>query len=710
MKTELKCITLTDMLIAKGKEEEKGITFITSGNEQFYSTYAAFFKQVKCFLAHLQNNYGLHKGSQVIIYEEDNYRFLRCFWACVIGGMIPVPLAVGGKDEHKAKFFKIWQNQNDALVFTNTKNFERLTEFGANSNFANEAKEMHSRFIDSGINPDVSKEADPVESNPQNIGFIQYSSGSTGSPKGVVLTHENLIYNVHDIVGRSGLVDSDVFINWIPLTHDLGMIGFHLSCTLTGCSQYVMSTQLFIRRPILWMEKTHELKATMLNSPNFGYQYFLQAFNHLREEKQWDLSSVRAIFNGAEPISASLCRDFVETLGAFGMPENCITPCYGLAEACVGVTICNFKDSLQEYFIERNSLVIGGKAEFSTTYSKDKTVSLVGAGKTFPNCYVRIMGHEGQKLENGYVGHIQIQGKNVTKEYFNDPVKTQETMTADGWLKTGDLGLLLEDDSLVITGRHKNMIILQGQNYYAHDIESLLHDIDDISLGKVVACGVAGNSREKETLLVFVLFKKPCLKFIPVIREVEQKLSAFLDIVPDHVIPVREIPKTTSGKIQHNVLLTRFQQGGFNTVISEIQQVTLQMFKDEWQKLEENARVLAIKDWLLNQCVLLTGSNKKIINAEKPLADQGFKSVHAVQLSRSLQNQLALSTNDTLLYKYPSVNQLAIWINDQLFPSSEVNENIPSKIVAQTDEKILDELEAMSDDEIATLLLNDEAL
>ncbi|XLS27838.1 AMP-binding protein [Flavobacteriaceae bacterium M23B6Z8] len=710
MKTALKFTTLTDLLIAKSKEHEKGITFITSGNENFHLSYASFYEQVICFLAHLQQNYGLKQGSQVIIYEEDNFKFLRCFWACVAGGMIPVPLAVGGKDEHKTKFFKILQNQEEAWVFTDTKNFERLSEFGSNTDFSKEAAQLTRCFIDSNMSPDASQKASPVESDPQNIGFIQYSSGSTGSPKGVVLTHENLIYNIHDIKERSGLVYEDVFVNWIPLTHDLGMIGFHLTCTLTGCEQHVMSTQLFIRRPILWIEKVHELKATMLNSPNFGYQYFLQAFHHLREEKQWDLSSVRAVFNGAEPISASLCREFVETLGAFGMPENCITPCYGLAEACVGVTCCHYEDPLREYFIERDTLVIEGEAKFSETYSKNRTVSFVGAGKRFPNCHVRIMGHERQPLERGRVGHIEITGKNVTRGYFNDPEKTKEAMTEDGWLKTGDLGLLLEDDSLIITGRQKNMIILQGQNYYAHDIESLLHHIEGISLGKVVACGISGDSRQKETLLVFVLFKKPCKKFIPMIREIEAKLSSFLDIVPDYVIPVREIPKTTSGKVQHNVLLSKYKQGDYNQVINEIQQVTLQMFKDEWQLLPDSDRQLAIKEWLLKQCLLITGSSCETISTEKPLADQGFKSVHAVQLSRSLKNQLALTANDTLLYKYPSINLLSAWIHVQLFPVSGTAVDTPSEFAITSDEKILDDLEALSEDEVAALLMNDEVL
>ena len=710
MKTELKYSTLTEMLIAKAGVTDKGFTFIHSGKEEKYISYADFFKQATYFLAYLKKNYGLNKGSQVIIYEEDNYKFLRCFWACIVGGLIPVPLAIGGKHNHKMKFFDIWKNQDTPRLFSDERNYSRLVEFGIEMGLSEETEALKKQFINSGIEPTQFDEESPVESVPEDIGFLQYSSGSTGNPKGVVLTHDNLIYNIHDIVERIQLKSSDNALNWIPLTHDLGMIGFHLSCMLAGCNQYIMSTQLFIRRPILWMDKAHQFKASRLYSPNFGYQYFLQAYNNLKEPKDWNLSQVENIFNGAEPISARLCREFVETLEVFGVPQNCITPCYGLAEASVGVTCTSLEEPIKEYFIERNSLAIEGKASFSEKYVKDQTVSFVGAGKTFTNCYIRITGDDGAVLENGYVGHIQIKGKNVTKRYYNAPEKTENLFTADGWLKTGDLGLLLPDDSLIITGRHKNMIIIQGQNYYAHDIESLLHDIPNISLGKVVACGVSGNSREKEQLLIFVLFKRPAEKFIPVVNAVQESLSKALAIMPDAVIPVREIPKTTSGKVQHNVLLSKYLAGDFNDTILKLQEVTRNSFVNEWREIPVNLRKSVIKEWLLQQCLTIKGSQELTILPEKPLPDQGFKSVHAVQLSKLLKNQLALATNNTLLYQYPTLSKLSAWINDQLFPLAETPSELPPKTTNEVAEQILDELETMSDEEVAELLQNDEVL
>ena len=705
MKTKLKYTNLTEYIVGNKERNDCGIRFINSNEDEHFLSYSDLYNEAIMFLGFLKESYGIKPKEKLIIYEEDRHIFLVCFWACILGGVIPIPLAIGGKKEHKLKFFEVWKDLNGAYVFSNHKIFSSLKDFAEKNKMTEEFKVLHHSFIDSNQTLLKHNKGKIVQSNSQDIAFIQYSSGSTGSPKGVVLTHENLVYNTHDIVERTELNENDNILNWVPLTHDMGMVGFHLSCMLVSCNQFIMPTSLFIRRPLLWMEKTHQYRATVLVSPNFGYQYFLQALERQNKLQQWDLSTIRSILNGAEPISSELCKKFVQNLSVYGLKNTCIIPCYGLAESSVAVAMTKHSEPLKEYFILRNSLAIEEKVKFANSYDKDFTVSFVHIGKALTNCKIRIVGKKGQLLEKNTIGHIEIRGKNVTQEYYLNQKETKKAFTKDGWLKTGDLGLLLEDSSLIVTGRHKNIVILQGQNYYAHDLEAMLLDIPEISLGKVVACGIAGAGKSKEKLIIFVFYKKPLIKFLTIVNAIQEKLSGIIGIIPDEIIPVREIPKTTSGKVQHGVLLNRYLQGQFTEVITELNKVIIEEITSSWDGLEGRELIKEIKKWILDYCADLIHRDVSIINTAIPLVDQGFKSIHAVQLSQLLNKKLGISTTVTLLYQYPTINQLAELIKAKLFPHLKIgfDSNNDEKVITDDDD-LFNKLESLSEEEVIKML------
>jgi acyl-CoA synthetase (AMP-forming)/AMP-acid ligase II/aryl carrier-like protein len=562
-------------------------------------------------------------------------------------------------------------------------------------------------FIDAGQINHAAGEPVFFEPRPENLAFIQYSSGSTGTPKGVMLTHRNLVCNASDIAERCALANTDRGLSWIPLTHDMGMIGFHLAFTWAGGSQWMMSTSLFIRRPLLWMEKSHQHAANLLYSPNFGYQYFLEALEG-KPTPTWNLKSIRMIINGAEPISADICRKFTQLLAPFGLPAHCISPAYGLAEASVCVSLERFDAPIREYFLERSFLGIGNGVKSEQSPYSPEMVSFVTVGKPVTHAQLRICDVHDAVLSNHTIGQIQIRGDNVTAGYYRNEAATAAVFTPDQWLRTGDLGFLTDDGSLVITGRQKNLIILQGQNYYPHDIERNLFGLGDLSLGKVVACGLPGSSQEKEQLLLFVLFKKPLSELVPLVEAVHTRLSHTMGLVPNYVIPVREIPKTTSGKVQHYRLLERFREGCYESELESLKQLFASRLKAEWQLLDPIERTIEIKDWLQKLVASLLRYNPAELHPTVPLNDQGFKSIHSVQLRNMLEQRLDMVLSVGLLYKHPTLEKLAGFIDQALFPDSH-HRPMPLPAGWTTSESLLQRAASLSDDQISQLM-NEELL
>lgn len=696
--------TLNELILGISNNTEKGIIFITANNKEHFVSYATFYQEALFFLGTLQRKKSINRGDEIIIYEDDHHKFLIAFWACILGGYIPIPVAIGGKEEHKLKPFRIWNNLTHPKIFTSTEKLEKLITFGIEKGLVKNKTNFKKSCIASSEVFENSTQGIPVTVFSDELAFIQYSSGSTSMPKGVMLTHENLIYNTYDIIERFKITTDDNYFSWIPLTHDMGMIAFHLSSIVASCNHMMMPTSLFIKRPLLWMEKTHEYRATRLCSPNFGYQYFMQAFYRRPDQKiNWDLSCVKSIINGAEPISEKVCLDFIELLSQYNLSDHCIIPSYGLAEASVGVSSSNIGDKISVYTVKRESLVIGKELIFAQQHDEKKTQNFVGVGKTLLSCRVAINDEKGNSLGKNTLGFIDIKGKNVTKGYYKNPEATQMAFLKNDWLRTGDLGFLLEDDTLVITGRHKNMMILQGHNYYASDIENIIIGTADVTLGKVAVCGVPSNGNNKEKLLVFIYYKRKIENFLNVIIAIQKRLSNALGIIPDVIIPVKEIPKTTSGKLQHGILLKKYQNGEFEEIsrlIShEMLHNTLQVWKNSTNRLKD------INTWLTSLCLEILNGENVMIDMQIPLGDQGFKSIHAVQLAQLLKTRLGLIAETTIFYKYPTILKLSAYIEAQLFSSKKSNTHVEDEnSEAKNDAELLTKIESLSDDEVLQLL------
>src|SRR6202035_2444788 len=320
-------------------------------------------------LYHLQAK-GAQRGDKMIIFLNNNEQFLDGFWAAICGGIAPVPLAVGISDEHRHKLLRVARKLGNPLLYTDAKTLERLEalagEVGESELFA----QLKSRaFLVESIT-DISKAGKLVRPVPEDLAFIQFSSGSTSEPKGVMLSHGNLMANTKGVTAVAKFTDQDISLSWMPLTHDMGLIGFCLMQFASRVQINLMPTELFVRRPLLWLQLAARKRATVTSSPNFGYRHFLKVLGERRLENV-DLSSIRSIYNGAEPISVALCNEFMNALAYTGLRHHAMYPVYGLAEASLAVTFPEPGVDYRWMRVNRHNLGQGARIELNPADSRD---------------------------------------------------------------------------------------------------------------------------------------------------------------------------------------------------------------------------------------------------------------------------------------------------------------------------------------------------
>jgi acyl-CoA synthetase (AMP-forming)/AMP-acid ligase II/aryl carrier-like protein len=558
--------TLVDVL-ESNRGVERAVTYVDGENSERRVAYGEVYSRALGILYHLQS-IGAQRGDKMIIFLSSNEQFLDGFWAAVCGGITPVPLAVGISDEHRHKLLRVARKLGKPLLYTDSKNLERLQALAAQVGESALFDEIKSRaFLVESIT-DISRPGKLHRPAPDDLAFIQFSSGSTSEPKGVMLTHGNLIANTQGSTSIDQFNDADVTLSWMPLTHDMGLIGFYLMQFANRVHINLMPTELFVRRPLLWLQVASKKRATITCSPNFGYRHFLKVLGD-RKLEGVDLSAIRLIYNGAEPISVDLCNEFMSALAYTGLKRQAMYPVYGLAEASLAVTLPALGSDYRWIRVNRHKLGLGSAIEQNPADSRD-VLELMCVGRVVPNTELRIADDSRSAVAEGQVGHILIRGASVTRGYFGDPEATALAIDADGWVDTGDLGFIHEG-SLYIAGRSKEIIFVNGQNYYPYDLENIAQRAPGLDLNKLVAAGVAKPGSQGEELVVFVLHRGSMPEFLPTAAAVSRLINEHTGLEVAHVIPTKRIPKTTSGKVQRHLLETAYIDGEFDAELMELQ-------------------------------------------------------------------------------------------------------------------------------------------
>ena len=637
--------SLTHILL-DARDKAREIRFIDGDKDESTLSFAELWKHAVDLLGALQNR-GMVPGDELVIFTKSNRKFVVAFWASVLGGIVPVPVAVGISDEHRLKLFRILTQLQRCTLYSEPGLQQRLLEFAKFRGLSEIANKLEQQTVlDDDVGGGYTGEV--VETSPEDLAFIQYSSGSTSDPKGVCLTHYNLTTNIRAIIEGTGWGASDQALSWMPLTHDMGLIGFHLSVLAAGMNHAVMDTSVFVRRPLLWMSKASELKATQLCSPNFGYKHFLKLFERKGLE-HLDLSQVRLVLNGAEPISWDLCEEFLNALAPFGLQRSSMFPVYGLAEATVAVTISNPGKEYGRLIVDRHNLRIGAPFK-SLQAGDDDAVSFIKVGSAVRDCEIRITDDADAVLEHGLIGNIQVRGASVTQGLYNDAAASAELFTTDQWLRTGDCGVIVDGD-LVITGRSKDIIIVNGQNYYPHDLEEIVAQVDGLDLGKVVVCGITPTKGQTEELLVFLLYRQDVESFRALATAVRDIVGAHAGLEVAHVIPVTRIPKTTSGKVQRVKLAAAYLDGEFADEVRALSDAA-----DAGDDLDDDPLVREI------ELICREFSRERKIGPDDNLFEVGVSSLTLTEIVLAVDERHPGKVDISDLFDYPTIRELADFI------------------------------------------------
>ncbi|UII24645.1 amino acid adenylation domain-containing protein [Fulvivirga maritima] len=638
--------TLIQVLKKRRKQECIGIHFIESSTDESFLSYAELYQKAMLALGFIQR-LGVHRGDELVFNVDDNRTFITAFWACLFGGIIPVPITLGQNDDHKKKLFNIWGKLNNPYVLVSTPTLNRLEKYAIQSGLQAVFEEMSLKQVNAEYVVQSNEMGKVYESSEDDIAFIQFSSGSTGDPKGVVLTHKNLITNVAAISQAAGYSNDDSMISWMPLTHDMGLIGFHINPLFSGMNQYLMPTNLFVRRPSLWFDKVSLHKITVLCSPNFGYRYLLKHYS-FEQAKDWELSSVRLIYNGAEPISVYLCYEFIEEMSNYGLDRRALCPVYGLAEASLAVSISDLNDFVKCYNIDRESLKFGD--EVRPVADDEEGISLVNVGRSINDCDLRITDDNSTAVSDGVIGHVQIKGDNVTLGYYNDYKATVRAKVEGGWLKTGDLGFI-KDGCLYITGRSKDIIFVNGQNFYPHDIERFAEQVEGVELNKIVVSGFFNSQTQKEEVVTFVFHRGSLDKFVPVLTELKSHIYNAIGFDLGLIIPVKDIPRTTSGKLQRYKLVMQYIRGDFSEIINQLNELLVSC---EVEK--SNSAYTEFEKKLIDICKEVLSVDS--IDGNKSFIELGGNSLKAAEFGMILNQEFNIDLPINTLYDYPSIDAL----------------------------------------------------
>lgn len=675
--------------------------------------------------------------SRVALVFPPGLDFIKSFFGCVYADMIPIPATYPKPRRPSARLSAIVNDSDPAAILAPSRVIETVAESSTRGDI------NPGLWLDFGILE--SADADGWEQpdiDPDSIAFLQYTSGSTSDPRGVMVTHRNIATNLEMIRQGFGLSyeEENIGVSWLPAYHDMGLIGGILESIYVGGTTVLMSPLGFLQKPMRWLKMISRYGAMISGGPNFAYELCVRRFSP-DDLQGLDLSSWRVAFSGAEPIRAGTMRRFAETFAPYGFSQEAFYPCYGLAEATLLATGGRGPSAINTCWVSAKELRESGRACVVEPESptQSSSVELVSCGGKVLDEEIRIVDPESrQTCADGQVGEIWIRGRNVAAGYWNRPTEDAKTFRCEPvdapgieFLRTGDLGFLL-DDQLYVTGRQKQLLIIRGKNHYPHDIEATAQ----LSNSRLIPGGGAAILVERvddERLVIIQEIERTTAEseYDPIIQEIRKRISEEHDLFVHEVVLIRtnSLPRTTSGKVRYSEAEAQFRNddlsvlahwsfadnhdaspAGDSVESQNDYQTSILSSLTDLSNISDPVRLAEeIEHRLMLWLSQMASTPVEDLSAGRPLSEYGLDSITAMEMIDQLESGTGLKLDPSIAWTYPTPALLSGHLAHLMTGSNDttlLEDGDDSELNEFAD--LLSQIEQMPEDELSRLLSSED--
>ncbi|MBD2131436.1 AMP-binding protein [Sphaerospermopsis sp. FACHB-1094] len=679
----MKTLNLIDILQSRSVTEPDrlALNFLQDGEiESGRLTYQQLDQQARAIAAQLQSLQ--MQGERALLLYSPGLEFISAFFGCLYAGVIAIPAYLPRRERGMDHLLRIIIDATPKVILTTTSNLPDWSR-----RFALEpGLSSLSWLTTDNITPELGQQWQKPAIAKDTLAFLQYTSGSTAMPKGVMVSHGNLIHNLEQIYRFFGHTPDSRGVIWLPPYHDMGLIGGVLQTIYGGCTVTLMSPVAFLQKPLRWLTAISESKATTSGGPNFAYELCIEKITP-EQRLNLDLSSWEVAFNGAEPIRPETLERFTQAFAPCGFRPEAFYPCYGMAEGTLIVsggektslpTVCQVESKA----IQENQVATGESVNSKT---------FVAVGEAGVDQQILIVDPQNlTQCPSDRVGEIWLSGASVTLGYWQKPAATQQTFQAylsdtqqGPFLRTGDLGFI-HNGQLFITGRLKDLIIIRGQNHYPQDIELTVeqsHPALRMAGGAAFSVEVDGVER----LAIAYEVERNYLRHLDVdevVAAIRQAISEVhgLQVYAILLLKTGTIPKTSSGKIQRYSCRTSFLENTLEIVGQwqeplinpvDLESLALSTASLE-QQFSQNSTITVeqIQTWLINRLSTELKIPPQEIDIQEAFAYYGLDSSAAIAITGELIDWLECEVEPTLFWEYPNIEELASYLAQVLSESS----------------------------------------
>lgn len=605
-------------------------------------TYAQLDQRARTIAGHLQSRF--QPNDRVMLLFPPGLDYVAAFMGCLYAGMVAVPLYPPRPNQKLYRAGLVISDAAPVAALTNSATLSTVETFFATA----ESLASLPIFASDSLEKEGSSWT-PLDLTANHLAFLQYTSGSTGTPKGVMVSHGNIVANAATMVAAGNVTSADIAVSWLPIYHDMGLIGMVLEAIYAGFTTLLMPSADFVRDPIWWLELISQHGATISGGPNFGYELCCDRISAERLEGL-DLSRWRIAFNGAEPVRAETLRRFADTFAPAGFHSNAFFPCYGMAETTLFISACAHDSQPVLKRFDADALT-----ENLAHPSEDEGEGaqlLVGCGRTYLTDQIAIADGQGFALEQGQVGEIWVQSTGKAQGYWNQPELSKEIFQArlrnnpdrGTFLRTGDLGFLFQGE-VYVTGRLKDLLIIRGRNHYPQDLERTAERAHPALAANASAAFTVERDGLEHLVLALEIKRTEARKFDSdeVFQAIRTAISEGHELAVHDIVLLKpgRIPKTSSGKIQRRATKAKYDQNQLDVIahhamsIRSVHQESLDLDRETLLQSSHPTPLIArqLHQWVASAL----GIDPASFTTQSPLTSLGMSSMAAISLQHQVE-------------------------------------------------------------------------